>query len=144
MLHVLASEIDAAKVSIKNQLFAKYVLTRFFILYILRLILEHDPGGKEVIENPEKFLANDANRAAFREAIKTILTEIITDIDHEIAQLGEDFDYRGKLRDEEWCQSLAHEIAATHRKLVERNRLEPFGDLYVEEMAQQNAQADSE
>ncbi len=48
----------------------------------------------------------------------------------EIDQLGEDFDYRGKLRDEKWCKELAHEIAATHKKLVDRGRLDSFEKIF--------------
>lgn len=142
MCHIMALEIDQAKTKISNQLFARYILTQFFILYILRLILDQDPGGDDVIHNPGKYVASSSSRDAFRISISQILDEIVTDIDHEIAQLGPDFDYRGKLRDEEWCQNLAHEIAATHRKLVERNRLDSFGELYDRSTAQQGAAVD--
>lgn len=69
-------------------------------------------------------------RDCFARAIDILLTEIITDLNAEIDQLEEDFDYRGKLRDEKWCSNLAHEIAATHKKLVDRHRLDDFGCIY--------------
>lgn len=128
--HVMASEIDAAKLSISNQLFARYVLTEFLILYILRLILENDEGGEDVINNPELYVADESERECFALAIRQLLSEVVTDLDAEIDQLGEDFDYRGRLRDEEWCDRLAHEIAGTHKKLVDRGRLDSFLTLY--------------
>ena len=62
--------------------------------------------------------------------------EVITDLNAEIDQLEDDFDYRGKLREEEWCSKLAHEIAAIHKKLVDRGRLESFQNIYAS-LAQQ-------
>src|SRR3546814_6953915 len=42
LCHLLAGCIDNQTSSTKNQLFAKYVLTRFFLLYVMRLIIEGD------------------------------------------------------------------------------------------------------
>jgi len=130
LCHLLAQEIDKAKDKIKNQLFARYILTEFFILYVLRLIFEQDEGGKDVIDNPRKYVLDIKDRNRVKVAVQKVLSEVITDIDGEIDQLEEDFDYRGKLRDEKWCKELAHEIAGTHKKLVDRQRLESFAQLY--------------
>ena len=48
------------------------------------------------------------------------------DLNAELAQVGEDFDYRGKLRDEVWVKALAHRILADHTKLVSRGRIDSF------------------
>lgn len=137
MCHLMANEIDDLKLSIKNQLFARYVLTKFFILYVLRLIFEQDDGGIRVIESPDDFVLDADDRAQFRQTVRAILNEIVTDLDAEIDQLGDDFDYRGRLRDESWCDRLAHEISATHKKLVDRGRLESFAELYGRHNVQQ-------
>lgn len=130
LCHILASLINEKKSKIGNQLIAKYALTQFFILYALRLVLEKDQGGQKVIDNPGEYINVPANRAVFIDVIEIILDEIITDFDAEVEQLGKDFDYRGKLRDEKWCAKMAFEIASTHAKLVTRGRLESFSKLY--------------
>lgn len=55
-------------------------------------------------------------------AVDKLLDDIVIDLNAELAQVGEDFDYRGKLRDE----ALAHRILADHTKLVSRGRIDSF------------------
>jgi len=130
LCHVLSARIVAAQEKITNTLFARYSLTTFFLLYVLRLLLEGDDTAANVILTPEKYVATDENRSKLASAIDKLLSEVVTDLNAEIDQLGDNFDYRGKLRDEDWCKNLAHEIAATHKKLVDRGRLETFGNIY--------------
>lgn len=132
LCHMLAESIKAKQNNINNKLFAKYVLTLFFILYVLRLIFDDEDLSISILEKPESYVHKENDRDAFKYTIDQILDEIITDLNAEIDKLDDDFDYRSKLRDEEWCNKLAHEIAATHKKLVDRNRLDSFDDLFTE------------
>jgi len=110
------------------------------LLYILRLLLENDTTAQQVLNYPKLYIHDRKTRNCFGRAIDILLTEVITDLNAEIDQLEEDFYYRGKLRDEKWCNNLAHEIAATHKKLVDRHRLEDFGGIY-KGLAQQGSAA---
>ena len=142
LCHLIGGEIQTQQHEITNQLFARYALTRFFILYIVRLIFESENSANPVIDNPESYIHDENDCTAFKLAVNKLLQEIVTDLNAEINKLGSDFDYRGKLRDERWCLPLAHEIAATHKKLVDRNRIESFTELYNQESAQQGASTD--
>ncbi len=135
LCHIISTTIQEHQASISNELFAKYILTRFFILYIVRLILESDDTATDVLDAPEQYVHNEATMNAFASTIRKLLDEVITDLNAEIDQLADDFDYRGKLRDEQWCNTLAHEIAATHKKLVSRGRMESFGELFAQQVA---------
>jgi len=140
LCHVISTTIHKQQSLITNELFAQYALTRFFILYVVRLILENDQTSNDVISMPEKYVHDEKTMCAFASAIGKLLDEITTDLNSEIDQLGENFDYRGKLRDEKWCKSLAHEIAATHKKLVTRGRMEPFRELFAQQVASARSQ----
>jgi len=129
LCHVVASCIESARTAIENQLFARYALTKFFLMYVLRLLIEGDGPRSEILERPVEFVRDPERRCAVEGAIDELLSEIITDLNAEIRQLEADFDYRGRLRDETWCKRLALELAATHRKLVDRGRLEGFSSL---------------
>lgn len=135
LCHVIATTIQEHQASISNELFAKYILTRFFILYIVRLILESDETASRALDAPEQYVHDEGVLNAFASTIGKLLDEVITDLNAEIDQLADDFDYRGKLRDEQWCNTLAHEIAATHKKLVSRRRMESFGELFEQQVA---------
>lgn len=126
LCHVLALCIGAHKTEITNQLFARYVLTTFFLMYVLRLIIESDNSAADILSEPQKYVRDVGARKALEGATAELLSEVITDLNAEIDQLEADFDYRGRLRDEKWCSKLAHEIAATHKKLVDRGRLDTF------------------
>ena len=123
---LLAERVSAAIQKLDNSLFAKYVLTRFLILYILRLILEDDPLGKQLIADPSRYVGDKKMRAALLAALDKLLNDVVIDLNAELAQVGEDFDYRGKLRDEVWVKALAHRILADHAKLVARGRIDSF------------------
>ena len=124
---VLMEKIIEVIPEIENQLFGKYALTKYLMLYIIRCILEHDTIGMEVINNPEKFVRNQADRDKLRDCVSKIIRDIKVDINEEVKQYGDDFDYRGKLRDADWVKKLASEIVGTYTKLVQRGRLESFG-----------------
>ncbi|HEU0209184.1 MAG TPA: AIPR family protein [Candidatus Binatia bacterium] len=126
LCQLLANEVDSAITRLKNSLFAKYALTRYLMLFIVRLVLEEDDLGKKIIASPHDFVFDKRNRAALIAAISRVLDDVIIDLNAEVAQLGEDFDYRGRLRDEAWVKSLAHKVVGDHRKLVARDRILPF------------------
>lgn len=127
MCDVLMEKIIEVIPEIENQLFGKYALTKYFMLYILRCILENDITGMEVINNPEKFVRNPADRDKLGSCVSKVIRDIIIDINAEVKQYGDDFDYRGKLRDVDWVKKLASEIVGTYVKLVQRGRLDSFG-----------------
>jgi hypothetical protein len=126
LCQLLAEQVTNAIKGLKNTLFAKYALTRYLMLYVVRLVLEEDDLGKEIIAAPRKYVTDKRGRQAFVKALSRILDDVVIDLNAEVAQLGEDFDYRGKLRDEAWIKALAHKVVSDHRKLVSRERILPF------------------
>jgi hypothetical protein len=125
-LHLLSERIDAAIPTLKNSLFAKYALTRFLLMYVLRLVLEDDAVGADAVSNPTAFVSESKNRKAFLKCVDQILNDIVIDLNAELDQLGDDFDYRGKLRDEAWVKDLANRLFGDYRKLVSRGRIDSF------------------
>ena len=113
----------AATNKIKNELFGQYILTRFVLLYMLRLILENDITGKMAIQTPGDFVRDAVKRRRFRACIDKVTDDIVVDVNAEVENLGEDFDYRGKLRDEDWVKNLGKEVITSYQKVVNRNRI---------------------
>lgn len=66
------------------------------------------------------------SRKKFRTAIDNIVGDLIVDVNAEIEGLGEDFDYRGKLRDSAWVKELAKTVVGDHVKLVARGKIVSF------------------
>ena len=129
MLQIIKEEIDGiAKEQSENTLFWKYRLTRYLMLYLVREILGSDEQGRQIIETPEKMMRCESERLRFRRCIKTLLGDLVVDLNHEVRDEGENFDYRGKLRDEGWVRILCRKVAADHQKLVNRGRVPSFAE----------------
>jgi len=122
--HSLMQNVKEAIPKINNQLFGKYALTRYTLLFILRMILEQDEIGKEMIQHPEDFVRVPATQKKLGECLRTIMNDIVIDVNGEVDPLGDDFDYRDKLRDSEWVKGLGRAVVGNHLKLVQRGRIQ--------------------
>lgn len=126
LCQVIMEAICEALVNIKNQLFGKYGLTKQILLYIMRSIIENDALKRDLLTNPSMFVKKLDDRNHFRGCIKQIINDVIIDINAELSELGEDFDYRGKLRDAEWVKKLTRSVVNDYLKLVNRGRIRSF------------------
>jgi hypothetical protein len=118
--------IDDAIPKIENQLIGRYALARYLIIYIVREMLESDGMLNAISGNPAAFVRDEAARQHFRACIDLLVDDVIGDLNDELKTVEENFDYRGKLRDQGWVQSLSRRIVADHRKLVSRNLMPSF------------------
>ena len=126
LCYILAKVINNKIQNIDNKLFGKYALTKHMILYIIRLILENDSEGKKALNNPSEFVRNITNRNNFIKCIDKIIDDMIIDLNAEVKEYGDDFDYRGKLRDHVWVKKLANTVLNDYLKLANRGRIESF------------------
>ena len=133
MCHILVETIIEKTPDIQNRLFGKYALTKYALLFMFRQIMELDKSGRRLLHEPILAVQDDASRQKFKLITGKIIDEMITDINHEVKESGDDFDYRGKLRDSDWTKNLAKSIVSSHEKLVRRKRLPSFHSLWTEE-----------
>lgn len=128
LCEVIVEAVDEALPNVKNQLFARYRLTRYLFLYVVRVIVENDPLAKEILENPKRFVRTEKARDHFRECVRKIVGDLVVDLNAEVEEYGDDFDYRDKLRDATWVGELSKKVSADHLKLVKRGRIASFAD----------------
>lgn len=126
MCRVIAESVDAALPRLTNGLVAKYVLTRYMLIYFVRNILRKDELWAEINTNPQTFVRQLKGRHHFRNCIDNIVSDLITDVNAEIEGIGEDFDYRDKLRDSEWVDKLNKSVVGDHLKMVARKKIPSF------------------
>jgi hypothetical protein len=112
--------------TLKNDLVAKYNLTRYVLVFVVRNILESDSLFSEITTNPKTFVRDKQDRERFRECIRLIMKDIIIDVNAEVEEYGEDFDYRDKLRDEKWVKDLSKQVVKDHLKQAHRDRIKSF------------------
>jgi hypothetical protein len=127
-LYTLNDIVEKSIPKIQNASFAKYSLTRYAILFIIRNILENDTIGKNIIENPKDYVRNSNSRDIFIKSVRMLIEDIMIDINGEIEELGENFDYKSSLRDENWVKELSTKITASYLKLTNRGRISTFSE----------------
>jgi len=127
LLQVITDRITQNMVKVNNKLFARYSLTKYLLLYVIRFILEGDslPG---LLTNPQDFVRDACIRAKFAKLMDCLMDGLLIDLNAEIDDLGENFDYRDKLRDQQWVNELRKKLVADHLKDVKRNKLESLAD----------------
>jgi hypothetical protein len=128
LCQAIIDEIDAALPRLENQLVAKYVLVRYLLLYIIREVMEHDGVGKAAIADPAAFVRDPTARAKFQTCIRTVIADLIIDLNGELADVGEDFDYRDRLRDQKWDMDIRRTLVGDYLKQVARGRIASISD----------------
>ncbi len=129
MLQMIKEEIDKiSEGQDENTLFWKYRLTRYLMLYLIREILESDEQGLEIIRTPGNMTRIESERRRFQECIRTLLRDLVLDLNAEVKDEGENFDYRGKLRDEAWVKAICKQALVSYNKLVARRHVESFAE----------------
>jgi len=122
LLRVINGVVTSALPNVDNQLIARYALMRFFLVYVVRLILEGD-SLPDLLTNPRAFVREPGTRAKFAALMGKVMDEIIIDLNAEIEDLTADFDYRGKLRDQSWIRELKNKLVTEHLKQIKRGKV---------------------
>ncbi len=128
LCHIIMEVIEEMSEKIENKLFAKYILTKRAILYMVRLVFEKDQMSKELLSNPAMFVRKPQDRTNFKVCMQNIINDMTIDINAEVKEHGIDFDYRGRLRDADWVKELTNKVVNSFLKLVERNRIPSFSE----------------
>lgn len=126
MFKVMADAIVGKLGDLDNQLFAKYTLTKFMMLFVAKELLVADGLGLDMLRNPVEFVRNDFDRLNFGKIVGTLVDDIIVDLNAELKEVGGDFDYRDKLRDQKWVKEMSGKSVALFQKLVARGKAASF------------------
>jgi AIPR protein len=123
MCQAIMDAIESHIFDIHNKLFGRYILTQYLLMFIVREIFDNDEFAQEILARPEKFVRDKDSRSRFYNCVKALMGDIIVDLNAEVDEFGDDFDYRDKLRDSEWVKSLSKKIVADHLKQIKRARI---------------------
>jgi hypothetical protein len=131
VLFDLYKEIEQNLVQVKPELFAGYQITKFFLLYLLAEVLSEDEVGKKFCQKPEEFYKDANQKANLFRCIKTILADLIIDLNAEFQdEGGENFDFKATFKAPNSLRNLANRVIASHKKLIARGRTESFTQLW--------------
>lgn len=137
MCHLIMKEISEGIEQLENKSAARYVLTKYMILYAVRRIFDKDALCADLTQRPDKFVRTHESRERFSKCVSQIVQDIVTDLNGEIEGYGDDFDYRGSLRDQDWVVKTVGSLVATYEKLVKRRTIKPFSAEWEKASAKQ-------
>jgi AIPR protein len=120
--------------SMANQLFGKYGLTRYLIIYLLREALETDETGKELCMNPSKFLNEPHGRKRLNEVLGKITASLIRILDGEVTRRNKTyetfFDYKSDLKSPKAVEALRATIISQYQIVVDNGYAPRFSDAW--------------
>jgi hypothetical protein len=117
---------------LENQLFARYTITRFLVLYLLRETLEKDPQGKEFCLRPAQFLKSSGKRKRLEESIDRVAQVVVRILDSEVKRRDADpsapFDYKRELKSPNSVREIASTIVSHYQIAVDSKLAPTFSD----------------
>ncbi|MDO6591444.1 hypothetical protein DS901_09790 [Loktanella sp. D2R18] len=125
LLHLIMQRIHYEIDGIEYKALSKYGLTRFFLLSVLRKILQIDDGATDVVKNPEKIISSETLEPLL-EAISTTLKSIIIDLNYEIKDRGDTFDYKDELKNSSKVAELRSELLKSYEKELAKSKISPI------------------
>jgi hypothetical protein len=90
--------------------------------------MNEDDTAKKYVKNP-KSLFDEGKIDQFCEAIEQILRSIIVDLNYEVTDLGDNFDYKGDLKSPNKIKQLRDKLLRSYAKDVTRNKTSSLSEL---------------
>jgi hypothetical protein len=118
----------------KNQLFARYTITRFLMLFLLREILETDSAGLRFCGEPGYFVKSRKRRKRFDGCMAKLTKVVVRLLDAEVNRRDGDvkspFDYKRELKSPNDVRKLAGIIVSHYQLTVDSNLTPTFTSLW--------------
>lgn len=133
LIYVTAKESLEA---LNNKLMAKYSLTPFLLLYLLKQVLDEDDAGKLFSADPKPFIKSPKKRTKFQDCIRRVLDDLIIELNAESSERDEDnrpIDYKRELKSQSAVKELSRSILTQYRKSIARSRVSSFNDEWANE-----------
>lgn len=122
LLHEIMGVIMDAAEGIEYKPLSKYGLTRFFLLSCVSEMLGKDEGFKEHLRNPKSLLGTEKH-GKFLSALRETLGSMIIDLNYEVKQRGDNFDYKGDLKSPTKIKELRSELLKSYEKELAKGKM---------------------
>lgn len=128
LLHKIMKRVEASVKEIDHKPLSKYGLTRFFVLSCIFSLIQEDKVTRNLMYNPKEVFERKID-CTFCRAVSDILKTIIVDLNYEVIEMGESFDYKGDLKSPNKVADLRGKLLTSYKKDVARGKAASFGSL---------------
>lgn len=122
--------VIASLEKLDNQLAARYSVTPYFLMYLLKQALKLDPQGEAFCKAPGEFLSQKGFDAVAK-VVETVAADLVVDLNSEFEEREEasnPFDHKRELKSPTAVRALKQAVIPGYQKAVQRNRATSFGD----------------
>jgi len=120
---------------IKNPALSRYRLTKFFLLYVLSRLLSSDSLGEQVFKDPSVIMKIENWGEKLLAALDPILSSLIIDLNYEVDEAGEAFDYKSELKSPNRVRERADDLLKSYDKEIAKGKMATFADLWKQQLA---------
>jgi AIPR protein len=128
LLHKIMGRVEAAAERIEYKPLSKYGLTRFFVLSCIFSLIQEDETSRRLMQNPRGVFDNGLDQK-FCNAVSEVLKTLVVDLNYEVKELGDSFDYKGDLKSPNKIAELRGKLLTSYKKDVARDKASSFGML---------------
>lgn len=124
-LHDLFINVSERMSEIEHPQVAGYALTKFFVLNVMRKIMEmSDRSYALVTQRAQMAIADE--RAAVLGSVPAVLGDLLVDLKYEIGERGEAFDYKSDLKSPEEVRRLRASLLSSYEKEMKKGKAALF------------------
>lgn len=110
---------------LKHEQMRGYALTRYFLLNVMRHVMEMSPVAAELIQNRD-FMRDKGLRQRMLDQAPAVLDDIIIDFNYEIDEEGENLDYKSDLKSPERVKSWRNKLLSSYEKELKKGKAPKF------------------
>lgn len=104
---------------------AGYALTNFFVLNVLRHVMEMSDRSYALVRDRTK-MATAAERDAVLGSVPGVLGELLVDLKYEIGEKGANLDYKSDLKSPEEVRKLRNSLVSSYEKEMKKGKATSF------------------
>lgn len=127
-LFQLMAEIMASMEAITNKPMSKYTLTRFVLLDVLAHIIRMYSEGRQFLAD-DNLIGDKDKKAEILATCRNIMAGVIVDLNYEVNQLGDSFDYKKEFKSPESIKEWRQVLLKSYQKDVARDKAPGFGEM---------------
>jgi len=111
---------------VEDPLIRDYKLSKFFLIYVIRLLLNEDEIGRQIFEKPKVPILRHEEQ--IKEAIKKLAKMLVVEFNYLVRSRKETgyFDYKSDLKSREEVRGMAMELTKAYQRGLVRHPEESF------------------
>lgn len=98
LMHLIDAAVASARDELRSDLASSFAAVKFTLAFLVSCILKESAAGADLLNSPDKWLANPAIRAEVSESLETIAREVVASVNDFVEQqLSDDPDFDPKV-----------------------------------------------